>query len=493
MEHGETLARAPALWSARSRLGVAGMAVAGVAACVPLGLIAGFVAFFLTAWGSTPAYYVVAPLIFALITVAPAVGLWGTGTRLRRGFASGLVLGWAGAVTAFGWWIVSTYISTHGPAAITAFDSQTGRRLWNAEFDAANGAGTPTTWGGLVFVQTGRTYDSPAGVLAALDARNGRQLWQVSTDAAPAGCGGAGALDAPPVVADGVAVVRAPDGHIRGIDARDGSERWRARVRGAPAAAGDGVVVVGARTTFIALDLVTGERRWTADVAEAAWRDSTPGEHAFVVGAGSVFIVELATQASFGVVALDAGTGRTLWRDVVGSVDSTVQRYVADGSTTLAALEGGPQTGPSGQELRLAGRDLRTGRLLWRQEKLPLGEADLPRTAVAADGGRVFHASSSGQLVAVDARSAAGRWTASFPREDALFPPRLTAGQDAVVVRHVNRLNVFDPITGVRRWTTRLDSGADPETTPAVGQRLVMVPRSSSPCMPPISSGMGAT
>jgi len=204
-----------------------------------------------------------------------------------------------------------------------------------------------------------------------------------------------------------------------------------------------------------------------------------------VIGAGSVFITELATGGSFGLAGLDADSGQELWRASVGSVDSTVQRYQADGENIIAALEGGP----AGGQLRLTGRLPITGRLRWTTPYLPLGEAGLPSTAIAAAGHRVFQASSSGVLTAIDARTGDTSWTAPFPSPGALFPPRLTADHNAVAVRHGDQLSVFHAATGAPLWSTRLNSGADPETTPAIGANRILVPRSSSPCMPPSGGG----
>jgi outer membrane protein assembly factor BamB len=88
------------------------------------------------------------------------------------------------------------------------------------------------------------------------------------------------------------------------------------------------MVLIGAHTTYTALDLTTGEQRWTRTIADAARRDSSPGEHAVALGGQSVSMVELTdpAQAAIIVAALDAGTGRDRWRASSGSLDSTVQR-----------------------------------------------------------------------------------------------------------------------------------------------------------------------
>ncbi|SCG72137.1 Outer membrane protein assembly factor BamB, contains PQQ-like beta-propeller repeat [Micromonospora inositola] len=428
------------------------------------------------------------PLVFTLFVGLLTLRRRGRNPR-RRGSVLGLLVVAALLTSGTGCSATSDSRSGDGPATVAAFDVETGRPVWVAELEAANGASTPAFGADLVLVQTGRSYESPAGRLVALDPRSGRQLWYVATEGGT--CGGADALGDPPMIADGVVVVPAPDGYIQGINARDGSERWRTRVAGAPAAIADGVVLVGTQTAYAGLDLATGAQRWTQSVPEAAWGDWRPGGRAFVLGAGSTFVVELATAGGFSVAALDAGSGRELWRDAVGSVDSTARRYFTDGVDTLAALQGGPMDSPHGQATRLVGRDLRSGKPLWATEDLPPNEDDLPQTGIAADGGRVFYASASGRLVALDARSGAERWTASYRTGKDLFVPRLMVGEDAVVVRQGTQLSVFEAATGAQRWSTRLDSSADPETTAATGKGLVLVPRSSQPCMPPVAGGMG--
>lgn len=418
-----------------------------------------------------------------------AVGHGWTDPR-RRDFLVGLLIVGAVSVSGAGCSTESDYRSGHGPATVAAFDVRTGRPVWTAELEAASGASTPALAADRVFVQTGQAYESPAGALVALDPGNGRELWRAATEGGT--CGGVDALGDPPMVADDVAVVPAPGGYVQGIDAREGRERWRVRVAGAPAAIADGVVLVGTRTAYTGLDLATGAQRWTRTITEAAWGDWRPGERAFVLGAGSAFVVELATADSFSVAALDARSGRELWRDAVGSVDSTGRRYVTDGADTFAALQGGPMDGPDGPAVRLVGRDLRSGRSLWTTDDLPPNRDGLPQTGIAAHASRVFYASANGRLVALDARSGAERWTASYGTGDDVFVPRLTIGEDAVVVRQGTHLSAFEPATGAQLWSARLDS-ADPETTAAIGAGLVTVPSSSRPCRPPISGGMGRT
>jgi outer membrane protein assembly factor BamB len=469
---------APARWR------VAAMAVLGFAVCVLLGFI------FLSVTASEeqglvrPGPAFLAFLILTPVVLVPAFVLWSYGKRSLPGIALGLAIGWAASAVAAGGMGVARFIAGHGPAAVTAFDARTGQEVWDVRLEGAHGVGTPTTWAGLVLVQTGRSSGSTAGTLMALDTRTGRKVWEAASNAAPASCGGAAPFGLPPVLADGVAVVRARDGAIRALDARTGQERWRARAEGAPAAATGGVVVIGAATGYTGLNLTTGAQLWTRTMAEAAFRDDMPGEHATTLGSGSVFLVETTVPetASFEIEALDARTGRPLWQAPVGSVDSTGSRYDVDGTNTFLALEGGP-AGPDSQEHHIGARDLRTGQQLWAGPTLPLNDAQLPWTSLAAAGGHTFYASSAAGLVAVDSRSADRDWAAPLPptHEDLASQPTLAADQDVVAVGQHERLTAFDPATGARRWTTPLDFGAD-GSQPAVGEGLVLMPRSTSSC-----------
>ena len=254
----------------RSRWPVVAAVLGGLVVCLPLAVVALGVtaAFMYGRFGSEGSFLLAGFVVFTLLAVPVGLMLW-PGGNLRRGFAVGLLLGWAGSGIWVGWTSTTEYLSTHGPATVVAFDALTGRPAWTIELDGANGASSPTVEAGLVFVQTGQSYDSTAGSLVALDAGTGQRLWDVATESAS--CGGAGFGAEPPVVADGVVVVRAAGGHVKGIHARAGRELWRAEVSGAPAAAAAGVVAIGSRTTYTGLDLTTGTQRWSRTLPEAAW------------------------------------------------------------------------------------------------------------------------------------------------------------------------------------------------------------------------------
>ena len=455
-----------------------------VLACIPclIGTLSGYGGYVLS-----EARMLSLPLGLLLLGLLAVFGflLWRDRARYPRWVVGGSMIAGAVLAAGIGWFAVLEYQLRYSPATVAAFGVATGKPVWAVELSGAGGASTPTVGAGVVFVQTGDSYESPKGRLVAVDVSSGRRLWQVGTDGGI--CGGAGAGSDPPVVVDGVAVVRSPDGDVRGIDARDGGERWRAAVVGAPGAVADGVVLVGGQTTYTGLDAATGAQRWTRTIADAAGEDWRPAERTFMLGADSVFVLHVSTENRFGIAVLDARTGRELWRDGIAYPETTSQHFVVDGAGTVAAFQAG-----SGQTLRLVGWDLRTGKQLWTTPELPLNPDGLPNTEIAAHAGTVFHASANGQLVALDARSGAERWTASLPTRPGEFGPQfnLAADQNAVVAQRGDRLWGFDPSTGAQRWSARLDSGNEPESRPAVGGGTVMVPQSTS-CIPPVTGGMG--
>jgi outer membrane protein assembly factor BamB len=429
-------------------------------------------------------------MVLVLLLIAPlAIALWSVRPVPRRWFAAGLVAGWAGLAVTAGRLVVSAYVVTHGPVVVVAFDAATGRHAWTATFDDAGGASPPATWGGMVFVQTGRSYESTAGTVVALDARTGRRAWAFDTDAAPATCGGAlsagDVSGATPVIAAGVVVARARSGQITGLNARDGRVLWRTHMEGAPAAAADGIAVIASSLTYTAVDPATGAVRWTANVADAAWGDSTRGKQAFVLGAGSVVMVERLAGEGRDVIVLDSDNGHLLWDADVGYLDSPLQRYASDGRHVLVAVEVGRV---------VTTRDARTGEVLHRSPALPPNSYDYYDVGVAADAGHAYYSSMVAGLTAVDPASSTDGWKASFTQDphamDLGAPtPYLTAGDNLVVVHHVSRVSAFDASTGRQRWTAKYDPKRDTSTLPAVGEHLVMLPRSGAGCMAPGTSG----
>ncbi len=200
----------------------------------------------------------------------------------------------------------SVVFVTTGFGRLSALDAATGAVLWTQELNAPGGS-APTVFGDLVYVVS---RDSRAW---AIEAGNGRVRWQVSGIPSPAGfSGGAGAAARGDIV-----IFPFPSGEVMGVFPEGGLQRWSSVIAGqrpgqAGAAAatdisgdpvidGDTLYVGNVSGRTVAMNVLTGERIWTA--VEGAVSPVWP------VG-GSVFLVNEINE----LVRLDAATGTAIWR-----------------------------------------------------------------------------------------------------------------------------------------------------------------------------------
>lgn len=193
---------------------------------------------------------------------------------------------------------------TNGFGRLLALDPASGEVLWEQRL-GATGSGAPTVFGGLVYVISG---DDLAW---ALDADTGRIEWQLSSTP------DVNNLQVPsaPAVTDKFVVFGFGSGEVQAAFRKGGLRFWDAGVQGgrvgrALSTVGDisGDPVVSGKTIYVgnhsgrlvALDVDTGERKWTVE----------EGSLGPVWPAGdSVFLVNEQNQ----LVRLEAGTGETIW------------------------------------------------------------------------------------------------------------------------------------------------------------------------------------
>jgi len=197
-----------------------------------------------------------------------------------------------------------TLFATDGYGFLTALDASTGATRWRQDLDAV--AGAPTVAGDIVYVTT------RDGTGWAIDRVGGRVLWTLAS--APSGSnlvGGPG-----PAVTERLALFPFGSGEVVATFREGGFRRWASTVSGTrtgrvfsqitdisgdPVVSGNTVYVGNQSGRTVALDLGTGERRWTA-------REGAFGGPVWVDG-GSVFLLSDVNS----LVRLDAATGNTIW------------------------------------------------------------------------------------------------------------------------------------------------------------------------------------
>jgi len=240
---------------------------------------------------------------------------------------------------------------------VSAFDAQTGRKVWSVKTDLELAAGPAFGDGVLVF----GTSD---GQLVALDATSGAQRWLEAIGSE---------VVASPVIASGVVVLRTVDGRLRGFATATGNTLWSVQqnhpsltLRGntAPRVAGATVVSGFANGRVGAYDLRTGDAAWEVAIANPTGRSEL--ERLVDVSAGiqvvgnDVYVVGYHGRA----VGIDLATGVVLWQQDMSSYAGLTADfgnvYVTNDFDAVIAL------------------DRNGGTQVWRQEALRLRDLTAP-------------------------------------------------------------------------------------------------------------------
>ncbi len=183
----------------------------------------------------------------------------------------------------------------------------------------------------------------------------GEPLWSVNTDAR---------LSAGPALADGALIFGTLDGEAIAVEARDGQERWRStlssEVIGLPAGSGDLVAVRSGDGRVYGLAAASGERLWTVNRAVPAL--TLRGSGRLLVDASAVYL----GMDNGRVMALDRQDGEVLWEEPVSvpSGRSEIERIV-DVDADLLLAEGILFAASYGGDL--VALDADSGRVLWRR------------------------------------------------------------------------------------------------------------------------------
>lgn len=275
---------------------------------------------------------------------------------------------------------------TNGFGRLYAIDPASGEVLWEQRL-GATGSGSPTVFGGLVYVISG---DDLAW---ALDTDTGRIEWQLSSTP------DVNNLQVPsaPAITDKFVIFGFGSGEVQAAFRKGGLRFWDAGVQGRrvgralssvgdisgdPVVVGNTVYVGNHSGRLVALDLDTGVRKWT--VEEGALSPVWPA-------GGSLFLVNEQNQ----LIRLDAATGDAIWAKrlpdfIKPKPKRQVRRYghygpvIAGGTLWVASSDG-----------TLNGFDPTSGELL-RSVDLPHGASSNPIVA----GNTLYVVNKKGELLA---------------------------------------------------------------------------------------------
>ncbi len=291
-----------------------------------------------------------------------------------------------------------------------------------------------------------------------------------------------------PAIGERVAVISSVDRWIYALDTRTGEAYWRHR---APGTMGTGPLIAGGTVLaatqgndgeLIALDLVTGKRRWQAEVGDVAsplvvheqavygaTQSGTVfafaienGARLWMVGgvptrSGPVIIGEHLVVATLrdSLVVLRPATGRLVARAALPSTTIAPLALIDDSTVALAS--------PAGEVLAL---EIPSGAVRWR---VPAPAPIFGAPVTARD--TVFALSNDGVLLAIPARDPGGLVSTPLGGLSVAAPVILRHG---VLVAWIDgNVMYFDRVAGRRVWMRR--AGGELRHPPIVANGQIVV------------------
>lgn len=272
----------------------------------------------------------------------------------------------------------------------------TPQRIWTAQVAGSTNrmrlASAPVVGGGKLFAV------GSDGAISAFDANTGARVWSQNADVASelrsAVFGGGVSY------ADGKVYATNGAGEVLALDANTGANLWKVKpagpLRGAPTVDFGSVYVMTQNNQIVALNAADGKQQWQET---AATTDSGVfGVAAPAAGQGTV----IAGYSSGELVAYRYENGRTLWADAlartnistqVGSLNDIDADPIIDGGRVYALGQGG----------RMAAYELVTGQRIWE-----LNLAGISTPALAGDW--IFTLTDDARLLAIARGSGKVRW-----------------------------------------------------------------------------------
>jgi outer membrane protein assembly factor BamB len=269
-------------------------------------------------------------------------------------------------------------------------------------------------WGGLA-LSDGRLFlGTDAGAVIALETKSGRELWRFATNGA--------VRSRPEPVADEL-VVASDDGHAYRLAASDGKVLWKARL---------------------------GEAATRSKVGDPAYAYDSYASSPTVSGS-TLYIGNGAD-----LVALEAASGKELWRYTTGGGIST-KPAIAEGLAFVGSFDG-----------KLHALDAGSGKLAWSHD------FGAPVTSSPAfSDGRLIVGSRSYDLKALRARSGEVDWRYYYWFSWVESSPSIVDRTAYVGSSDGQKLHAFDMRSGKRSWS--LDTGGSAWAQPAVSGGRVFI------------------
>jgi len=207
-------------------------------------------------------------------------------------------------------------------ARLSAFDAESGKRLWQRSITPKNETETGTVGGGIAFSE-GRLF-AGAGYMqiAAYNPETGETLWTQNT-AAP--------IRSAPAVGSGRVFVITLDNKIQAFNAENGEFLWdysgvleTTNLLGSSAPAVYRNIVVAALSSgeVLALRTENGQVLWQDNLASLRRHGALPGISDIrglpVIDRGIIYVI----GASGRMVALDENSGRRIWQQEIGGTET---------------------------------------------------------------------------------------------------------------------------------------------------------------------------
>jgi eukaryotic-like serine/threonine-protein kinase len=308
-------------------------------------------------------------------------------------------------------------------------------------------AGKPVV-GGAAIAGDRVFFGDNSGVIRAVSLTDGKELWKFATESA---------VEAVPLILDGVCYVGAADGRLYALDAADGKKKW------APFETGDKIlasaswakdpasekkwVLVGSYDfSFYAVDAATGKQVWKVETEN--FINSTPaitadGLALFGGCDALVHVVSLKEQKEIRTLDAEAYVGAS------AAVDGRMAYFGSDSKKVYAF-------------------DVHHEKPVWTYRDRNFAYFSSP--ALSAD--LVMIGARDKRVHALDRKTGEARWTFAT-KGDVDSSPVLCSDGALVFGSLDGRLYCIESTTGKERW--RYEIGSDVAASPAVSRGLIVI------------------